>query len=255
MVLDFSRLPDLSAEQPELDPDELLLAGHTKARRDALWMVFGDTAPTDHVIRPMERELLAAWPHGGILRHPPSEDRTDWTYVTHGLAHPRHPDAAARFARDDERPSGRGIELAVSTEVDVTWAPKMLMSLARHLVLRPEAPNILPLDRMPLHRSVDGRARTELRYLLARNARGYEHELILPGGLCDLVHLVGITLAEFERTRTLPAGAGSAALVLVLDVAGVGSLTDPRRQCVTTRPDFEELWAAARDEVEAGIGN
>ena len=254
MVLDFSRLPDLSAEHPELEPDELRLAGHTQARRDALWMVFGDTAPADHVIRPMERELLAAWPHGGILRHPPDQDRTDWTYVTHGLAHPRHADAAERFARDDERPSGRGIELVVSTDEDVTWAPKMLMALVRHLVLRPEAPNILPLDRMPLHRSVDGRSRTELRYLLARAPRGYEHELILPGGLCDLVHLVGITEGEFERARKLPAGVGSAALVLVLDVTGIGCLTDPKRPCVTTRPDFEDLWAAARDEVEAGIG-
>lgn len=253
MVFDFSRLPDLSADLPGLGADELALAGHAKARLDALWMVFGDTEPPKHVIRPTAEELSAAWPHGGILRHPPDEDRPDWHFATHGLAQPAEPDAAALFALDDERPSGRGIELVLSTEEDVAWAPELLLSLVRYLVLRPEARTILPLDRMPIRGPVDGREESELRYLLARQPRGYESELILPGGLCDLVHLVGITGPEFEQARQLPAGAGSAALVLVLDVAGVGSLTDPSRRCVTTRPDFEALWAAACDEVAAGL--
>lgn len=253
MVFDFSRLPDLSAELPELDPEELALASHTKARREALWMVFGDTAPPEHVIRPVDRELKAAWPHGGVLRHPPSEDRPDWRYVTHGLAHPEEADAAELFALDDERPSGRGVELVISTDVDVRWAPKLLLKLARYLVLKPDAKTILPLDRMPAGGPVDSRRSTELRYLLARRPRGYESELILPGGLCDLVHLVGITEAEFDHTRRLPAGAGSAALVLVLDVTGISCLTDPKRRCVTTRPDFHDLWEAAVDEVAGGM--
>jgi len=253
VVLDFSPLPDVSAEHPDLDGDELLLASHAKARRDALWMVFGDTAPRNHVIRPTERQLKAAWPHGGVLRHPPDEDRPDWRYVTHGLAHPRRPDAAERFLIDDERPSGRGIELVMSTEVDVDWAPKLLMSLVRYLVMRPDAKTILPLDRMPAGGPVDGRQECELRYLLARRPRGYESELILPGGLCDLVHLVGITAPEFDHARQLPAGAGSAALVLVLDVVGIGCITDPNRPCMTSRPDFQDLWQAAIDEVALGF--
>ena len=253
MVFDFSHLPDVSGENPDLSGNALLLASHTKARRDALWMVFGDTAPKDHVIRPMERELKAAWPHGGVLRHPPSEDRPDWRYVTHGLAHPKRADAAERFRIDDERPSGRGIELVISTDEDVRWAPKLLLSLVRYMVLNPQAKTVLPLDRMPAGGPVDGREACELRYLLARKPRHYESELVLPGGLCDLVHLVGITEAEFDHARTLPAGAGSAALVLALDVVGIECTTDPNRPCMTTRPDWQDLWQAAIDEVAGGM--
>jgi hypothetical protein len=66
---------------------------------------------------------------------------------------------------------------------------------------------------------------------------------MLPGGRCDLVHLVGVTEPEIRRALTLGKGtAGSIVLCRVLEEMGVGCVSDPNRACLTTHREFEETW-------------
>src|SRR5512140_1787198 len=109
MRLDFSRLPDVSAEHPELSEDERFYAAHMKAREDALQQIFGDTEPKGQILSPGEPDVVVNWPGGGVHPYAPREGRSGWHYVTHGLAQPF--DAEEGEAPPDapeEQPSGFG---------------------------------------------------------------------------------------------------------------------------------------------------
>ncbi len=242
--LDFSRLPDVSDEHPELDAEGRLFAAHMRAREDALMAVFGPTDPPDTILSPEDPDLNVNWPGGGIHRYAPRPGRTGWTFVTHGLAQPD--DFEAEPEDDDERYSGFGIELVISTPDDNPWPAELLLSFVRYLLFDEESRVFLPGHRIPCSALKSIAPDTELTHLAGIASPDYPHEIELPAGRCTLVHLVGATTAEIEHARSEEDG--TAILGRVLEAAGYGTLTDLTRECVTKRPDFETLWARARTQ-------
>jgi hypothetical protein len=244
-LLDFSRLPDVSEEHPELDEEARLFAAHMKAREDALMAVFGPTDPPDTILSPDDPDLSINWPGGGIHRYAPREGRAGWHFVTHGLAQPDDPGAApSEDEEEDERYSGFGIELVISTPEESQWPAELLLSFVRYLLFDEESRVFLPGHRIPCSALVSIAPETELTHLAGIASPDYPHEIELPAGRCTLVHLVGATTAEIEVARSEEDG--TAILGRVLNELGHGTITDLTRECVTKHPDFESLWARAR---------
>jgi hypothetical protein len=241
--LDFSRLPDVSDEHPELDAEAQLFAAHMKAREDALMTVFGPTDPPDTILSPDDPDLSVNWPGGGIHRYAPRSGREGWYFVTHGLAQPDDP-SEEPDEDEDERYSGFGIELVISTPDDSPWPAELLLSFVRYLLFDEDSRVFLPGHRIPCSALQSIAPETELTHLAGIASPDYPHEIELPAGRCTLVHLVGTTTAEIERARS--EDDGTAILGRVLQEIGVGTLTDLTRECATKRPDFEALWARAR---------
>jgi hypothetical protein len=252
-VLDFSELPDVSALHPELDEDEQWFAAQMKARENAYEAIFGQSVPEGQILSPSDPELTINWPGGGIYQYAPDKDRRGWTYVTHGLAQPDEP------SEDDgeEMPySGLGIELVMSAREQSMWVPDVLLSLVRYLLFHPDARLIEPGHRLPssVFSQIDDK--TELSHMLAVSSGEYVSSVLLPEGMCDLVHLMGITRAELERAKSQPGILGSVALSVALVELGVGFDTELRRACATKDPRFEEAWerglAIARELDDEG---
>lgn len=249
--LDFSVLPDVTELHPELSPDERWYAAHMKAREDAFAAIFGETEPPDQILSPSDPDLAVNWPGGGIYQFPPHGDRDGWAYVTHGLAQPMDPDDGASEP-DDERVSGLGIELVLSTREPALWAPEVLLVFVRYLLFDERARPFLPGHRIPASVLSQLHPETELTHLLGVESTSYPARIALPAGFCLLVHLVGVTSAEVERARNLPDTIGSIVLAEVLAELGVGLHTDPARSCITKDPRFEAAWAVAAERHGSG---
>ncbi len=248
MVLDARELPDVSAEHPELtDPEERMFAAHMLARENALTKIFGPTEPPDQILSPSDPELVANWPGGGVHQYPPRGTRRTWHYVTHGLSQPFDEADAEEFATDPDSASGFGVEFVISTPEPCTWAPDVLIGLVKYLLLDEDARAIEPGHRFACE--VEGLV-TELDHMLAIMSPEYECQLVLPGGHCTLVHLVGTTEAEVDQAREHGGMDGSLILFDVLVSAGVGCTTDPTRKSLTERSDFLEMWEQARIDLE-----
>ncbi|HKY29070.1 MAG TPA: suppressor of fused domain protein [Pyrinomonadaceae bacterium] len=260
--LDFSQLPDVSDEYPDPDPEEQLIAvsaAHGLARYNALQHIFGKTHPEDSVLEPKDQDLFLNWIGGAALCFPPQRDRKSWYYVTHGLAQPIEEDDYMpalledyldyRDMNNEEPISGWGIELVISTQDFYGWAPDLLMSLVKYLLFNENSEMILTGHRLPLGSPIASAAEPGLNHLLAVTSPEYPTNIRLPGGLCSLIHVVGVTEAEVERARTLEGPRGSLALQRVLEKLGVGCVTDPDRSCVTTHPQFDQAWQEAESNV------
>ena len=150
---------------------------------------------------------------------------------------------------NEEPISGWGIELVISTQDFYGWAPDLLMSLVKYLLFNENSQMILTGHRLPLGSSIASAAEPGLNHLLVVTSPEYPTNIRLPGGLCSLIHVVGVTQAEVERARTLEGPRGSLALQRVLEKLGVGCVTDPDRSCVTTHPQFDQAWQEAESNV------
>ena len=263
--LDFSLLPDVSDDFPETDdPDEQEIAladAHMQARANALHYIFGQTHPEDWVWAPQPDDpLFVNWPGGAILCFPPQNNRNHWYFVTHGLSQPPMEDDEIpttlddylnwREANDKEEVSGWGIELVISTRDFCDWPFNVLTNLVEYLLFADESQIILPRHRVPLAGPIVSETNSLLTYLLAITSPEYPSSIRLPGGLCELVHLIGVTESEIERARQIERGRGSLVLQSVLEKLGVGCVTDPERACLTTHPQFEQAWSEAESQIE-----
>jgi hypothetical protein len=250
-VLDFSRLPDVSDIHDELpEPDELIYAAHMKAREDALEHIFGKSYPNGDILSPIDPNLMLNWSGGGIYQYPPDEKRSAWHYVTSGLSQPFPDDDWT--ATQEERCSGFGIELVISTPEQANWPLNLLLNIVGYLLFQENAHVILPGDRLPCNGPLVLNTNTKLNFLVAKYSTEYATEIMLPGGRCNLVHLVGVTESEIQYALSLGKGttAGSIVLCHVLDKMGVGCVSDPNRECLTTHRDFEETWDRTRTECQ-----
>jgi hypothetical protein len=249
-MLDFSRLPDVADIHPELtELGERVYAAHMKAREDALEHIFGKSHPNGDILSPTDPNLMINWPGGGLYQYPPNEKLHAWHYVTSGLAQPVPDDDST--ATPDGRYSGFGIELVISAPEQANWAPDVLLNLVRYLLFQENARVILPGDRLPCNGPLVRDTDTKLSFLVATSSPEYATEIMLPGGRCDLVHLVGVTEPEIGRALSLGKGtAGSIVLCRVLEEMGVGCVSDPGRACLTTHRDFEQTWNRIRAECQ-----
>jgi hypothetical protein len=249
-VIDFSRLPDVTEEHPELSSDdERLFAAHMKAREDAYAHVFGASDPPDQILSPDDPELTINWPGGGIYAFPPRGERRGWHYVTHGLAQPFGPDEPD--APEDERASGLGIELVIATPGPSAWAPSLLVDFVRYLLFQDDAELIVPGDRIPTSAFETYAPGSALSHVIATISPEYEHDIKLPGGRCTLVHLVGVTTDEIARARSVDGGEGTIAIGEALRRLGPGYVTDTARRCATRDAGFEQAWNEAISSVTA----
>ncbi len=245
-MLDASELPEVRLLHPELkSKKEQLFAAHMLAREKALATVFGASGPPEEVLQP-GGELELVWPGGGVVCFVPGGARTDFIWVTHGLSQP-FPDAVheLKAASDEDAISGFGVEYVMSTRAKEDWAAKVLLTMARRVLLDEKAPLFLPG-----HRTAAG----AFAQLVPGSTLGgmvgalgdYETDVRLPGGGCTLVHLVGVTAAELEKAKSLGATArGTGVLLEVLKKLGPGLVTEPKRACVTQHPGFAAAWAEA----------
>lgn len=250
MTVDFSTLPDVSDEHPELPPEERWYAAHIKARELALEAVFGATEPPDTLLAPDDEELAEAWPGGGFHRYAPRGERTSWLFVSHGLSQPFEESDVDAVQDDPEALSGLGLEYVIaSPEGDAEWPLDLLFGLVRHVLLDDDAPLLEPGRLLACKTPIGDRG--ALRHVLATLSPEYEIDLLLPAGHCLLVHLVGVTDGEAARASAEPDLLGSLVLERVLYAYGVGGVTDPDRACLTTREDFAEIWSDVRAEVLA----
>jgi Suppressor of fused protein (SUFU) len=246
MRLDFSRLPDVSAEHPELSEDERFYAAHMKAREDALHEIFGDTEPKGQVLSPGDPDLVVNWPGGGVHQYAPREGRSGWHYVTHGLAQPFDTEEGeAPPDAPEEQPSGFGIELAISTPDEAAWAPQLLLNFVRYLLFDDEAAVFHPGDRIPCPAFADVQKGTKISHLICVQSPEYTSEILLPGGGCTIVHLVGVTSQEISRAKSMgSSGPGTEVLMATLLALGIPPVTNLARKDATLDPRFDKLWRA-----------
>lgn len=248
-MIDASVLPDVSALHPELkDPYERMFAAHMLARENALTKVFG---PLGDVLSPTSERLQMSWPGGGFFEVKPTGDRKSWIYVTHGLSQPMT--AGELTPRSGEEPSGWGLEYVLSSPVKAdSWAPDFLIDNVAYLLFDDSPRPFLPGERAKSKVLGERSKSSTLGALIAVQCPDYDGDLRLPGGFCQLIHLVGITPAELEKAKSLGAtDRGTRVLLRVLYRYGHGVDTDPARACTTTKPDFERVWAEELSGVDA----
>jgi hypothetical protein len=182
-MLDFSQLPDVSALHPEFtELGERDYAAHMKAREDALHEVFGPSHPDDSILSPRDPNLMINWPGGGVYQFPPRDKRSSWHYVTSGLAQPVSSSETPQLAEGEERFSGFGIELVISTPSEANWAPDVLINLVKYMLFQKSSRVILPGHRIPCNGPLVLDTDTELTHLVATNSREYDTEIMLPAG-------------------------------------------------------------------------
>ena len=248
LALDFSLLPDVSRLHPELaHPGELEHAAHMLARERAIHAVFGETFPADQVLSPDDPRLAVNWPGGCLLRFAPLKSRTGWHYVSHGLCQPEERGAAERFELNPDAHSGFGVEFIISVPADATWAPRALLQIVKYVLFQDGAGVAAEWGRLAIGQPIGGVGRLD--HLLVVRSPDYETDLILPGGHCRLLHLVGTTALEMEWARKEPSGLGSQVLAEILRQVGIGCLTIVERACITSRLDFVSEWERARRTV------
>lgn len=251
-ALDFSTLPEVADLHPELNSDELWFAAHMHARESAYLSIFGESEPDGNILSPGDPTLFINWPGGGVFQYPPGQGRRGWNCVTHGLAQPDSPEDAAESAADPDGWSGCGIELVISTPDRCHWAPHVLINLVKYLLFQKGARLILPGDRVPCNGPIVLGTNTAIRHVIALLSSEYPHQIRLPAGMCQLVHLVGATDGEIAAAQAWGTGRGGTYILEeVFRRRGVGYITDPTRSCLTLAPDFSSEWLSAQHLLEA----
>jgi hypothetical protein len=254
-ILDFSQLPDVAEEHPELKPEERWYAAHMVAREHAFTAIFGESEPPGAILSPADGDLQVNWPGGGVYQFPPGGKRAAWHYVTHGLAQPFSEEQATESAaQGEDAASGLGLELVVSAPQSAVWAPNLLLDLVRYLLFQEGARVFQPWERIP-YSGFSSLGESRLTHLLAVISQEYPTEVRLPAGFCTLIHMVGVTDAEIEKARALGGGAeGSLVLARVLQELGIGWATTPDRDCATEHPLFDEVWEEQVGKVKQELG-
>lgn len=212
-----------------------------QSREDALIERFGPFSPAGQVFRPQNVSWDMEIPGFAFLRFPPTDTRSFWLYVTHGLAQPLN---AEEFKEGKAGGlSGFGVEFALATSAEEAWPFTMLEALSSY-ALSGSKP-VLPLHRIP---SCDLMENAAGGHLLALEAPGYATAIDTLSGNFHIVHLVGITGAEAVRAKQLEGVEGSKILECVLHRLGVGCVTDRKRACLTQLSDFDSTWRACAGE-------
>ena len=204
------------------------------SREQELANIFGPSSPASQVFKPADQNFELNVPGFAFLRYPPAANRPFWLYVTHGMAQPAEfEDFCDGFAGGG---SGFGIEFAVATAAEETWPFSILEMLADY-VLSSSKP-IFPGDRIPVSDLMEEAPGGGLMVLPTPSFP----DVKTLSGTFRFVQLVGITARELNKAKSHPGRVGSQILELVLRNFGVGVLTDRKRACATTNPDFDRIW-------------
>ena len=214
-----------------------------QSREDALIERFGPFSPAGRVFKPQDASWDIKLPGFAFLRFPPTDTRSFWLYVTHGLAQPLNAEDFKEGKAGRLSDSGFGVEFALATSVEKAWPFRMLEALSSYAVSSRKP--VLPYHRIP---SGDLMENAPGGHLLALEGPGYATGVDTLSGKFHIVHLVGITGAEAARAKQLEGVEGSKILECVLHRLGVGCITDRGRACLTQNSEFESTWRACAGE-------
>jgi hypothetical protein len=224
-------------------------------RRDSAEAVLGP--PRDEVLsfRWDDRVIPGACmltfpPHRGERGAAP---RDHWLYLTMGLSQPNSAaEVRERRARKDGR-SASGYEFAIATRDESPWVGHALYDLVTYFTQRDaRVPGIgdrvtfgvydVAGERRPLVGGVDQAPVGEMRALLLWPYR-VKSFLLTSTGKTDLLCATGITGDEWEIAKAT----SSQHLLLLLEAAHVGQITDLWRASVTLDPDAMRAWNDLRE--------
>lgn len=220
---------------------------HFGALQSAQTDIFGDMVPSG-IVHSVGMPLAGEIPGGCILKFAPSDEREAWHYITSGLAMPE--DIFGRPAPGE--PCGYGREFVISTPREESWPLAALKRMMAYVAER--KPDLRPDEVINWSTPVVPDGRADLTFLVTLTSPDYPARLVLPGGTCDLVHLMGATAAEVvhakQHSRSTPMGVRTLTSFFVVDDP-LGPVTDGERPCLAEDPDFLEMWERARHQTEA----
>jgi hypothetical protein len=224
-----------------------------KEREDLLRERFGQTDPPAYVTSFSWSDPDLIIPGACALCFPPDEsDRPHWLYLSHGLTQPLEPQP-----RVLGRWSGYGCEFGILTREKSHWPVEVLHQLMTYW--KSEGATIGIGHRVPLaffgrHSSNEVHPELgmvqeggtvppvgEMRALLFWKYGLQPKPLCTRTGYFDVLIGTTITQGEWQLAKET----SSAHLVLLLARAGIGQVSDLRRQTVTEDP----RWSAGWDEI------
>jgi hypothetical protein len=205
---------------------------HARARSAAFANIFGESDPPGAPLPPNDPDLAVNWPDGGIFVFPPRGDRRGFHYVTHGIS------------------DAFDFELVLSTPERHEWPERLLVELARYLLLVEDAVMILPGDRMPTGAFKQVAPRTKLTHIFATTSTEYQTSLVFADRQCSLVHLVGATSEEIEQAKKEGGAFGTKVLGETLRRMRIGFVTDTARISATEDPTFDAAWHDVATSVQ-----
>lgn len=219
---------------------------HFRALQSAQTDIFGEMVPPG-TVHAVGMPLVMTCPGGCILKFAPCEARRAWHYMTSGLAMPK--DVFARPERDQR--CGYGRELVISTRAEEAWPLAALKRMMSYVA--GSAPDIRPFEVIQWAVSVVPSGRADMTAFVTLTSLDYPSRLLLPGGTCDLIHMIGATAAEVayakQHAKTRELGVRTLASFFVGDDPA-GPVTDGDRPCLTADPDFAHMWERARAQAE-----
>lgn len=175
-----------------------------------------------------------------------SRKRPHWHYVTEALTQPDDPVAAIR----DGDPY-YSFELVLSTAEEAHWPIAVLMNIGRYY-RGPKGRPFYPWQYFPCNGPLVLETDTALNHLITVRPREYDPVITLPGGECNLIHLVGVAEDELKPSLELEKGwHGIEALHRVLCNRGIGSCSIPERPSLAKDPTFRAEWEAELAKVQA----
>jgi len=212
---------------------------------------FGDTSPPNWVTSFSWRDPRLVIPGACALTFPPTSDRGHWLCLTHGLTQPLRPTAAGF-----QGVSGYGWEFGITTSQRADWAPYALYEILtywKRTKRRIEVGHRVPMvfyDRKdglrPLVRDIQPddpyQPEGEVRALLFWPYLLHPGELVTSTGSFRL--LIGATITQSEWA--MAAATSSAHLLLLMVRARVYQTSDPKRNTLTTNPEWSQVWEEVR---------
>ena len=254
-TVDYSQWPDISAEHPyATDEAEKAYIQYIVAREYFYTHFFGECYPKGMIIKSGDPNLIANWPSGGVYKFAPNDKLKEWHYVTSGLSQLYSPEEVKKLPKDEieNMYSAWGHEFVISSKDHEDWPSEILFFLVKHFVLDNAPRRFQKGSRIPLGGPIKRNTKSKLDHLVCTFSGDYPADVLLPGGHCEMLHVTGVTTAEVNRAKQWgPGPGGSTILTNVLQRYGIGLVSIPDRDCLTTKPDFNNIWRETEDELES----
>lgn len=221
-------------------------------REDLFRKLFGETTPPGKVVAFDWEDISLVLPGACALEFAPNRERTEWLTVSHGLTQPLQPMAVAQ----DEYASGYGYEFGVLTQVRENWCPQLLQLLMTYL--RQTGKPIDRGHRVPIWFASNlnhfyptmgklpaeqvacafGKVRAFLFWPYLKYAGGFRTST----GYFSILLGTAITEHEWEMAKST----SSSHLLLLFMEAGIGQISDLKRNSVTDVAEWRQRWEVIR---------
>ena len=143
------------------------------------------------------------WLFHGVMEFRPAPSRETWLYVTSGYSNPWETEPKDY---DEDQESGAGVEFVLETLEPADWPIVTLQNMLAFdiLLTTGQLGSGSPLDlhdRIPLNAPIDGRATSEIRFVVVCEPEHFAPRFKLPSGTSRFLQFVGITEAERDFAK------------------------------------------------------